>query len=614
MPRISSTGRRRRASSFATLLLAVCSFAAVADQQLPAGADGDIPRVRIDAVVTDAQGRPILDLHPSDFELLENGNAKPLEGVELHLVPRAAGDVAPIDTQSDEERAAREPDTRVFAFFLDEFHVSPGLSAERVRRELTDFVDEKLRPQDLAVVLKPLDAVTSIRFTRDRALLHGAIDSFTGRKGDYAPRTRFEELYIGRAPAAVAAARRQIVTAGLREMTMRLGELNADRAALVFVSEGFARDIPAPRGRADLQGVVRASSRFHLATYTINPTASAEDSAPPAERERAVATLKWLATQTGGRAVEADGIVAGLARLSHDLDAYYALTYQPAQADGRFHAVEVRAKRRGVLVHTRPGYWAPLGSEWRAVLASSSTTMLPMSRRPLRRSNAIDAWVGVVRDSGGQARMVITWEPRLRGVLPPAVVALSARTTTGTTLFDGRLGRVGSGSVVPSDSARFDVPTGRVEIDMTIYDAEGKAIDTDARDFDVPDLRSQRRGPVLLSPEVVRARTLRDFRAAATDPDAAPSSVRTFARGDRLLIRVPAFDASGTAVQVTVKVLNEWGKPMRDIDALDATPRDGMPQFPLPLSWLVPGDYLIEVMGTNANGAVKERVAFKVTV
>ena len=37
-----------------------------------------------------------------------------------------------------------------------------------------------------------------------------------------------------------------------------------------------------------------------------------------------------------------------------------------------------------------------------------------------------------------------------------------------------------------------------------------------------------------------------------------------------------------------------------------------MPQFGLPLSWLVPGDYLIEVLGTNANGAVKERVAFRV--
>ena len=166
---------------------------------------------------------------------------------------------------------------------------------------------------------------------------------------------------------------------------------------------------------------------------------------------------------------------------------------------------------------------------------------------------------------------------------------------------------------MPSDSARFEVTSGRVEIDMTIYDAAGKSVDTDARDFDVPDLRRQKVGPVLLAPEVVRARTLRDFQSAMTNPNAAPSSVRTFARGDRLLIRVPAFDLSGTAVQVTAKVLNGWGQPMRDIDALATTPRDGTPQFGLPLAWLVPGEYQIELLGANANGAVKERITFRVT-
>ena len=241
MPRVSSTWRRRRVSVFATLLLSVCSFGAVADQQQPAATDGDIPRIRIDAVVTDAQGRPILDLRPSDFELLENGVAKPLDQVELHPLPRAAGDVPPIESEADEQRAAKEPDTRVFAFFLDEFHVSSGLSTDRVRHAMTEFVDEKLRPQDLAIVMKPLDSVNSIRLTRDRALLHGAIDGFTGRKGDYEPRTRFEELYIGRAPGAVAAARRQIVTAGLREITMR-----------------FSSAYPAPDGAC-----VRSASTHH---------------------------------------------------------------------------------------------------------------------------------------------------------------------------------------------------------------------------------------------------------------------------------------------------------------------------------------------------------------
>ena len=612
--RAQCTTGEKAASFLATLLLSVCAWAALSGQEPRGTVEADPTAIRLDVVVTDLQGRAILDLRPSDFELLENGAVKPLHAVELRTLPRDP-DSAPVETASAEERAARQPGTRVFAFFLDEFHVSPGAAADRVRTALAEFVDQTLRPQDLAVVMKPLDSVTSIRFTRDRALLHGAIAGFEGRKGEYAPRTTFEAQFIGRAPAAVAGARRQIVTAGLRELTIRLGDLQADRGLVVLVSEGFAHDPPAPRSRgADLNGVVRASSRFNLATYTFNPATSEEDVAPAAERERAVATLQWLATQTGGRAAGADALVAGFARLAHDLEAYYALSYQPAQADGRFHPVEIRARRRNVLVHTRPGYWASLGTEWRAMLTSASASMLPMSRRSLRRSPAIDAWVGLVRDPDGRARMVITWEPRGRGISVAAVVAVKARTTTGTTLFDGRLGGVGSGSTVPSDSARFEVPPGRVELDMTIYDAEGKSVDTDARDVDVPDFKAPKRGPVLLSPEVVRARTLRDFRAASTNPDAAPSSVRTFARGDRLLIRVPAFDGSGTAVQVSAKVLNEWGQPMRDIDPLNgSTPLEGVSQFELPLSWLVPGDYLIEVMGTNANGAVKQRVAFTVT-
>jgi VWFA-related protein len=578
----------------------------------PAASDGAVPAVptvRIDAIVTDSKGRPILDLRPSDFELLENGVPRAAGSVELRTLSRAgATESGQIETERDEERAARQAGARLFAFFLDEFHVSAGASSDHVRSAFRRFVDEQLAPQDLALVLRPLESVASIRFTRDRAILRAAIDRFDGRNGDYAPRSLFEEQYIGRAPEAVNAARNQIVAAGLRELTMRMGELGADRGVIVLVSEGFSRDSPAPPGRVvDLQGVVRASSRFHLAMYTFNPAMHLENPAP--DVARAVSTLQWLAAQTGGRAVvEADGLMAGLKRMADDLASYYALTFLPAQADGGFHSIEVRARRRDAQVRARPGYWAPLGSELRAL----TWTMVSLPRRGLRRSGIIDAWVGLLRDPGGRARMVITWEPRARGAVAPEVVAVKARTTAGAALFEGRVARVGAAGATPVDSARFDVPAGRVELDMTILDAVGKVLDTDVRDFDVPDLRSPR-GPVLLTPEVVRARTLPDFRTASANPDAAPSSVRTFARGDRLLIRVPAFDGSGTAVRVTAKILNDRGQPMRDIDATDTVPRDGVTEFALPLSWLVPGQYQIELLGTNANGVVKERVAFRIT-
>ncbi len=583
--------------------------------QQPAPTDTDSPPIRIDAVVTDPQGRPILDLRPSDFELLENGIARPIESIQLRTLPKDSGAVEEIRTQADEERAARRNGARVFGFVLDEFHVAAGGSSDRARTAINEFIDQNLRPEDLAIVIKPLDSVAVIKFTRDRALLHGAVDSFAGRRGDYTPRTHFEELYIGRAPGAVAGARKQIVGAVLRELTMRVGELKADRGVIVLVSEGFPRDsTPSGRGSRipELDGVARAANRYHLPIYTLNPSIAAEDDREAAERDRSVAMLQWLSTQTGGRAIDGSAMVAGMARLKHDLEAYYAVSYRPSQFDGRFHPIELKAKRRDVVVHTTPGYWAPVPGEWRAALASTATA-LSVSRRALRRSSMIDAWVGVVPESDGRTEMVITWEPRLRGLTAPQVVAVKARSATGTTLFDGRLGQVGSGSSVPSDNARFDVTTGRVEIDMTIYDAGGRNIDTDARDFDVPDLRRQKAGPVMLAPEVVRARTLRDFQSAVANPDAAPASARTFARGDRLLIRVPAFDVSGTSVQVTAKILNGWGQPMRDIDPLSTTPRNGMPQFALPLSWLVPGEYQIELMGANENGSVRQRITIRVT-
>jgi VWFA-related protein len=600
----------------ALVLLAPFAIGFAQEQQPAAPPPAEVPpAIRIDAVVTDAAGRAILDLRPSDFELLENGVARPIESVQLRTVPKNSSPVEEIRTQADEERAAHQPGTRIFGFVLDEYHVSPGGPTDRVRSAINEFIDQNLRPEDLAIVIRPLDNVAVIEFTRDRAMLHGAVDAFAGRQGDYTPRTRFEEQYIGRAPAAVSAARRQIVTADLRELTMRLGELKADRGVIVFASEGFPRD-SVLSGRssriAEIEGVARAASRYHLPIYTLNPAIAGEDERDASERDRSLAMLHWLSAQTGGRTIEGSALIAGMARLNHDLEAYYTLSYRPSQPDGRFHQIELRAKRRDAIVHTPAGYWAPIPGEWRTIIASTAST-LSVSRRPLRRSNMIDAWVGLVPEAEGRTQMVITWEPHVHGLTAPQVIALKARTASGTSLFDGRLGPVGSGSSAPSDSARFEVPTGRVEIDMAIFDASGRSVDTDIRDFDVPDLRRQKSGPVLLAPEVVRARTLRDYQSAVANPDAAPSSVRTFARGDRLLIRVPAFDVSGTPVQVSAKILSGWGQPMRDIDPLATTPRPGMPQFALPLAWLVPGEYQIELLGANENGAVKERITIRVT-
>jgi len=250
--------------------------------------------VRVEAIVTDKQGRLMLNLRPSDFELRENGVVQAIDSAVLTSRPPAAAPPGakaaeaaivqtPIATVEEEERAAREPGARVIGLYLDEFHISSGPSSDRVRESVLRFLDDQVRPMDLLIVMKPLDSVTNVRFSRDRAEARKAIETFKGRKDDYTPRTAFEEEYMGRSPEAVRAARAQIVLSGLRAVASRIGDLNAGMGGLVLLTEGFEADVPRSGDRRlpDLQGLVRAASRFRVALYAMNPNEGAAQSVGP---------------------------------------------------------------------------------------------------------------------------------------------------------------------------------------------------------------------------------------------------------------------------------------------------------------------------------------------
>src|SRR5690349_439441 len=85
-----------------------------AQQPQPGATDSDQAAIRIDAVVTDASGRPIADLKPADFELREDGVVRPLDAVELRTLPKPSDLVQPIQSESEEEQAAKKPGARVF--------------------------------------------------------------------------------------------------------------------------------------------------------------------------------------------------------------------------------------------------------------------------------------------------------------------------------------------------------------------------------------------------------------------------------------------------------------------------------------------------------------------
>ena len=587
----------------------------------PSSTDPSPVTVRINAVVTDGRGRSLADLKAADFELDDNGVPQKLQSVELRSIATQTSAGAPIDTEAEEERAARDPGVRVIALFLDEFNVSPGLDSQRVRDTATRFINEQLRPRDLLYVMKPMGPVNAIRFTRDRAAALGVVQKFEGRKGNYEPRTAFERQYFGRTPAAVESARVQIVTTGLRELTMRMGELQAARGALVLVSEGFSRPGGAERRRLpDWQSLARAASHFNFPIYTIDPRdpqPAPSDSVNASPPDRNQVTLQTLAAQTGGEAVpDATGILPALARISRDLDTFYVLTYSPSQAtDGRFHPIEVRAKRKDALVRAPSGYWSPLSSEWRSWLNRPSTPAPVAPTRALRRSRLIDVWYGFERGPDGRLQVVVTWEPSMavpRAQSRPAAVGLKASTPDGAALFDADVAPVDPAGDESGtrDRAVFPVSAGRVELDLTIRSGDGATIETAAQDLDVPVFRGA--GPVLLPPQLLRARTAREFRTLSAAPEAAPSPSRVFSRSDRLLIRVPAYNPDGAPIVVSVAVVNLRGQKIREL-ARVGEQAAAMPQFELPLAFLAPGEYGVEVTVTSPTGSSRQLVRFRLT-
>ena len=556
-----------------------------------AAAPDPAPRtIRLEAITTDKLGAPITNLRAEDFSVLVDGVAQKLDSVEARSnAPPAVGPIAPPDEikdEGDEARAAREPGTRVVGIYLDEYHVSAGENTERVRNAVSRFLDDELRPSDLVVVMRPLDHLTNIRFTRDRTAARSAVSSFTGRRNDYTPRSAFEDQHLGRSPSAVRAARAQIVMSGLRALATRMGDLNVGLGGIVLLSEGFTTDVPRARERRlpDLQGLVRAAGRFRVLLYAFDPAAVAPppvpadaDSGttevdPPVESS---ALLQNLARQTGGDSLPpGQDLGPALRRVSRDLDSYYVLTFTaPHGNDGRFHPVQVTVSRRDAQVRVRSGYWAPLQSELRAAMARLNPPPI-LPTRALRRSPFIESWFGLTVEPGGGRRIIFTWTPSpprtpARGKAParPDVVALKVTTPAGAVLFDGEVAsaRAGNTSTLRPDSAVFQATSGRLQFDLTILQADGSKLDVGALDFDVPTVRGA--NPVILPPQLLSAGSAREFRDIEADANAAPLPGREFRRTERLLLRVPTFEPAGNAVQVSAKLVNRVGKVLIDLAA-----------------------------------------------
>jgi VWFA-related protein len=615
--------------------LAAAFLLAAAGAQQPPGTPAFTPdtTVHIDASVSDARGRFLDALTVNDFVLAEDGVPQTIESVRLVRADRAGGTRAremadaqtnlppdgAVGSRTDERAAARQPGVRLFALYLDEYHVTAE-GAERIRPALTRFVDE-LGPADLLVVMKPLESILHIRLSGDRQAARETIATFSGRKGNYEPRSQYEREFMASTPAAIDQARMQVTLSALEALAVHLGWASDARKSLIVVTGELA---PTQRRRGltlpTIESITRAANRFNVAVYPIDPGSDGADA--DGANGSGQDALTRIAAETDGAAIRAaDEPSGGFRRIMADASAYYLISYKSQKKiDGKFHEIQLRVKRPGAHVRTRPGYWAMSPDELMSAELAARAAMPkkpPVVEPPRHISALIRPWFGLSRGDGGKTRVTFVWEPvRTLGDRNRRVAARIAFTALGpddAPVFQGEVLPTGAGAVDGDRGplrAVFDVPPGSVRLRMTIQDAASRAIDSDVRDISVRNLS----GPVVLAtPEVLRARNAREFRDLWADPHAAPVAAREFSRTERLLIRVRAYGASGERPVVSARLLSRLGHPMRELAVAPGATSDAPDRIDVSLAPFAAGEYIVELKATTSTGETKELLNFRVT-
>jgi VWFA-related protein len=474
--------------------------------------------VRVDVIISDKNGNPVGDLQAADFDVSEDGKAQKIDTFKLIKLDGGTAEAiqqAPREIRNDydEEQEAARDDVRLFAIFLDDYHVRRGTSMA-VRGQLTRFIETNIGPSDMVGVMYPLESTASVRMTRNHSAVARGLSQFLGRKFEYEPKNEFEERYAHYPTETVEKVRNQVSMSAIKALIIHMGSLKEGRKSLILVTEGYTNLIPPQMRNADaqqpglgnpnafnpfagqndpledraqwmagldmdsdLRELYDTANRNNVAIYTVDPRGLATNEFDINEGvglqtdssylRSTMDTLRILAENTDGRAiVNRNDIAAGMKQITRDASAYYLIGYNSSQAptDGKFHEIKVKVKRPGLQVRARKGYWA-LNREEVARATAPAKPAVPkpveaaLAKAVVRPSSAsvVRSWVGMSRGENGKTRVTYVWEPLPRTPgdrrEEPARVSLMAVAQDGSPSFRGKVPDVALASTSPSAAA-----------------------------------------------------------------------------------------------------------------------------------------------------------------
>ena len=568
--------------------------------------------VRVDVTVTHRGDEPVADLAIDEFEVTEDDVPQTVETVKFVKVDgtRTSNLDEPLAIRSKEHallEAARE-DVRLFAIFLDDYHISkrPEITLP-LRDALTKFINQ-LGPNDLVALMEPLTTLYDLKYTRSKSDLLTRVRNFEGRYGETFPvKSAIEEAQLTQRNWMEL--RSGVTLSALKALATQMGGLRDGRKSILFFSQGPGVRPGSPNDQL-MREIDEAANRGNVTIHVIDP--------------RPLGTvgfggdtvLRRLAADTGGRAiVNTNNPMEQLEGVMADASAYYLIGYTPTRRvnDGRFHEIKVRVKRRGVRVNARRGYWAASQKELTAAAEAAATpvnTALTGALGALSDSvntRAVSIWTGFAKADADKTRVMFTWEMNQPApAQKPARLEIQPVDEAGKETMPGQV--IGGAPGELPLMARFEFPGGRQRLRFTSLTASGDVIERWVQAQAVPDF--SRDTLVLATPKILRAKNMLEFRAIEANPSASPTATTKFGPTDRILVELEVQAPAGAPPQVKIDLLNAKGDFLQTLQTVSVA--GGKARMPLPIGSLANSTYVLRVEATAGDQSAQQWVAFRV--
>jgi VWFA-related protein len=304
--------------------------------------------VPITCSITDRNGQAIPDMNMNEFLVMDNGKNQPVRYLW------------------------READAGLTIGLIVDVSGSQAKFVREHRRTMAQFLATVLRPQDRAFVasigpwVKLVTDTTSSakQLSAGVAMLDPQHQPFEDDLGEVCRSSRSFTLSSGQFgyfPFCGGTLLWQGLYASAREKMRQ----EHGRKALLVLTDGMDN---ATEGHS-LNDAIEAAQGADASVYVIHYWASVGDQnsrfvkfADKRAKSKAAGPLRRLSQETGGRYYDAALKTPAeiFEEIENDLRTQYVLAFVPSadRRDGKFHKVEIRSNRGGVVIRARQGYTA----------------------------------------------------------------------------------------------------------------------------------------------------------------------------------------------------------------------------------------------------------------